>query len=177
MTAATNSRAIPAAMIEAARTGDSSALLTLIATVQPDLRRYARRACRTSSDIDDAVQEALWLMYRQIGTLRAVTAFSAWLFAIVRRECLRLARRAMGTEVLQDETRTDAALSMPDAELRCELVSAIQSLPSHYRDVVILRDIEELTIGEIAERLFITREAAKARLHRARALLREYLVR
>lgn len=168
---------IPATTIEAARGGDRDALLTLLSAVQPDLRRYARTACRTSSDIDDAVQEALWLLYRRIGTLRAVTAFSAWLFAIVRRECLRLARKAMGTAPLDDETRTDALLAMPDATLRSELASAIQSLPEHYREVVILRDIEELTIDEIAARLSVTRETAKARLHRARTLLREYLVR
>lgn len=169
---------IPTATIEAARSGDRDALLALLSAVQPDLRRYARTACRTSSDIDDAVQEALWLLYRRIGTLRAVTAFSAWLFAIVRRECLRLARRAMGAAApLDEQTQTDAVLAMPDAALRSELVSAIQSLPAHYRDVVILRDIEELTIDEIAARLSTTRETAKARLHRARTLLREYLVR
>lgn len=168
---------IPVATVEAARSGDRDALLTLLSAVQPDLRRYARTACRTSSDIDDAVQEALWLLYRRIGTLRAVTAFSTWLFAIVRRECLRLARKAMGTTPLDDETRADALLTMPDAALRSELASAIQSLPEHYRDVVILRDIEELTIDEIAARLSVTRETAKARLHRARTLLREYLVR
>lgn len=173
----TVAQGIPAATIEAARSGDRDALLTLLSAVQPDLRRYARTACRTSSDIDDAVQEALWLLYRRIGTLRAVTAFSGWLFAIVRRECLRLARKTMSIAPFDDETRTDALLLMPDAALRSELASAIQSLPAHYRDVVILRDIDELTIDEIAARLSVTRESAKARLHRARTLLREYLVR
>lgn len=173
----TVTQGISATTIEAARSGDRDALLTLLSAVQPDLRRYARTACRTSSDVDDAVQEALWLLYRRIGTLRAVTALSAWLFAIVRRECLRLARRAMGTAPHDEQARADAVLSMPNAELRSELASAIQSLPTHYRDVVILRDIEELSIGEIAERLATTRESAKARLHRARTLLREYLVR
>ena len=47
--------------------------------------------------------------------------------------------------------------------------------PEHYREVVLLRDVEELTINEIAERLGRTREAVKGNLHRARLLLREYL--
>ena len=52
---------------------------------------------------------------------------------------------------------------------------ALESLPAMYREIVLLRDMEQLTIGEAAERLGLTREATKSRLHRARALLREYL--
>ena len=55
------------------------------------------------------------------------------------------------------------------------LERAIQSLPDHYREVVLLRDFKEFTIDEIAGQLALTREAAKARLHRARGLIREYL--
>jgi DNA-directed RNA polymerase specialized sigma24 family protein len=44
-----------------------------------------------------------------------------------------------------------------------------------YREVILLRDMEQLTIGEAADRLRITREACKSRIHRGRALLREYL--
>jgi hypothetical protein len=65
-------------LIEAARGGDADALVSLIAAAQPDIRRYAARNCR-AADIDDAVQETLLLLYRRIGTLRAVTSFSAWL--------------------------------------------------------------------------------------------------
>jgi len=76
-------------LIEAARGGDADALVSLIAIAQPDIRRYAARNCR-AADIDDAVQETLLLLYRRVGTLRAVTSFSAWLFAVARRACLRL---------------------------------------------------------------------------------------
>ena len=71
-------------LIEAARGGDADALVALIAKAQPDIRRYAARNCR-AADIDDAVQETLLLLYRRVGTLRAVTSFSAWLFAVARR--------------------------------------------------------------------------------------------
>ena len=62
-----------------------------------------------------------------------------------------------------------------DAEIRLDLAAAIQSLPAHYRNIVLLRDLEELTIDEISATLELSREAVKARLHRARKLLREYL--
>jgi DNA-directed RNA polymerase specialized sigma24 family protein len=93
------------ALIEAARGGDEKALVSLIAASQPDVRRCAARNCR-AADIDDAVQETLLLLYRRVGTLRAVT--SAWLFAVARRACLRLLRRSMGM----------AGMPIDDAEAR-----------------------------------------------------------
>ncbi|RDJ98533.1 hypothetical protein DLM46_32925 [Paraburkholderia lacunae] len=57
-----------------------------------------------------------------------------------------------------------------------ELVDALESLPVDYRDVLLLRDFEELTIAEIAERMGATVPATKSRLHRARTMAREYLL-
>ena len=62
-------------------------------------------------------------------------------------------------------------------DIRIDLSRAIQSLPEHYREVILLRDIEEMSIDEIAAVLGLTRESVKARIHRARMLIREYLVR
>src|SRR5437868_12634530 len=95
MTALAGAGRCDPSLIEAARGGDADALVSLIAIAQPDIRRYAARNCR-AADIDDAVQETLLLLYRRVGTLRAVTSFSAWLFAVGRRACLRLLRRSAG---------------------------------------------------------------------------------
>jgi RNA polymerase sigma factor (sigma-70 family) len=153
--------------------GDQSALLGLLKASRPDIRRYAQATCR-AADVEDAVQETLWLLYRRIGTLRAISAFSAWSFAIVRRECLRLGR---ATGVVQDHSpaKERELLTQSDDALRLDLANALQSLPEHYRTVVIMRDLEERTVDEIANALGLTREAVKGRLHRARMLLREYL--
>ena len=67
-----------------------------------------------------------------------------------------------------------ASLSIDD--LRIDLARAIESLPASHREVALLRDFEELTIGEIATQLGLFREATKSWLHGARCLLREYLV-
>jgi len=163
------------ALIEAARSGDEKALLSLIAAAQPDVRRYATRNCR-AADIDDAVQETLLLLYRRVGTLRMVTSFSAWIFAVARRACLRLLRMSAG---IPDEPSdaADARLAhLRPEDLRIDLSRAIQSLPEHYRDVILLRDIEELSIDEIAAVLELSRESVKARIHRARMMIREYLI-
>src|SRR4051812_49480009 len=82
-------------LIEAARGGDETALLSLLAVAQPDVRRYAARNCR-AADVDDAVQETLLLLYRRGGALRAVASFLAGVFLGGRRACPRLPRVSAG---------------------------------------------------------------------------------
>lgn len=166
---------VSAAMFEAARLGDQAAIARLLDLAQPDIRRYARRTCRSSADAEDAAQEALWLLARKVGSIRSLQAVSAWLFTVVRRECLKLARLA-GIGAPEAAAPADVPPDRPDADLRLDLAAAIEALPQGYRDIVLLRDVRELTIDEIAGALGLTRQATKARLHRARLLLREYLV-
>jgi RNA polymerase sigma factor (sigma-70 family) len=163
-------------LIEAARGGDVNALVSLISAAQPDVRRYAARNCR-AADIDDAVQETLLLLYQRVGTLRAVTSFSAWLFAVARRACFRLLRMSAGPPDSSPDDADARLAHLRPEDLRIDLSRAIQSLPEHYREVILLRDIEELSIDEIAAVLDLTRESVKARIHRARMLIREYLIR
>ena len=169
--------AIPSDLFEAARLGDPQSISRLLETAQPDIRRYARATCRSSADAEDAAQETLWILSRHVGTIRSLLALSAWLFSVVRRECLRLARKAGLTPSI-DESEAEAALLVrPEADLRLDVAAAFEALPLHYRDVALMRDIKEMTIDEIAGVLGASRQAVKARLHRARALMREYLTR
>jgi RNA polymerase sigma factor (sigma-70 family) len=170
--------AAPAAeLIERAVAGDLGAIDEVLRQARADIRRYARRSCRSPSDAEDAVQETLIILYRRIGGLRQVVALSAWLARIVDRYCLRLARRLAGLPAAPEAEADRRIAEAPVAELRIDVVRAIESLPGHYRQVVILRDVEELTIDEIGGRLGATRETVKARLHRARAMMRDYLAR
>jgi RNA polymerase sigma factor (sigma-70 family) len=169
--------AISSSLFEAARLGDSRAIACLLETAQPDIRRYARATCRSSADAEDAAQEALWILFRHVGTIRSLLAFSSWLFSVVRRECLRLARKA-GLVPSIDEGEAEAMLLLrPETDLRLDVAAAFEALPPHYRDVALMRDVKEMTIDEIADALGATRQTVKARLHRARALMREYLTR
>jgi RNA polymerase sigma factor (sigma-70 family) len=164
-------------LVQAAYAGDPAAIEQLLRDTQPSLTRFARKYCATPQDVEDAVQETLWIVYRKIGMLRVTKAFVSWAFSIVRHECLRLLRRDEPTtisalDVLEHIADEDNALY---AELQQDVVRAIAYLPSHYRQVLILRDVQDLTAPETAEMLNLTVEMVKARLHRARALLREYL--
>jgi RNA polymerase sigma-70 factor (ECF subfamily) len=164
-------------LFEAARLGDPQAIARLLETAQPDIRRYAHATCRSSADAEDAAQETLWILFRHVGTIRSLLAFSAWLFSVVRRECLRLARKA-GLASSIDESQAEAALLLrPEADLRLDVAAAFEALSLHYRDVALMRDVKEMTIDEIADALGATRQTVKARLHRARAMMREYLTR
>ncbi|MCK1545904.1 sigma-70 family RNA polymerase sigma factor [Bradyrhizobium sp. 147] len=164
-------------LFEAARLGDPQAIASLLERAQPDIRRYARATCRSSADAEDAAQEAMWILFRHVGTIRSLLAFSAWLFSVVRRECLRLARKTGLAPAVDDSEMEAALLARPEADLRLDVAAAFEALPPHYRDVALMRDIKEMTIDEIAAALRASRQTVKARLHRARALMREYLTR
>lgn len=162
------------AMIQAAQQGDKEALLRLLETSRPDLKRIAATQCASLADADDAVQESMLQVYRRIGALRTVGSYGAWLFSIVRRECQRLMRRMRGrTELPREDHRIFAYYTTPD--LHIDLVAAIESLPDKYRVAIILRDFEECTIAEIAGTLRLSRAAVKSRIHRGRVMIREYL--
>lgn len=162
-------------LLQAAHGGDAGAMEQLLRVCRPDVRRYAQRHCLIS-DVDDAVQEALLLLARRLHALRALAAFSGWLLRVVQRECRRLGRKALDYDPY-DEEKLEQWLAVHDNDsLRLELSHALQSLPAHYREVILLRDFEELAIAEIAGRLGLTVAAVKSRLHRARELAREYLL-
>ena len=161
--------------LEAARAGDAHAMARLLGAERTRVVRYAERHCSVH-DVEDAVQETLLIVSRQIGQLRILEAFNGWLFRIVKRECDRM-KRFWRSHVhdYAPERALEQPVCIPVDDLRRDLLQALESLPPHYREVIVLRDVEELTIGDICEALDLTREAAKARLHRARVLMREYL--
>ena len=171
-----NARAV---LIDRAHGGDAVALDRLLAACRPDLERYARRHCE-SDDVEEAVQDALWILYRKLGGLRRAAAFTGWLLQIVRRACLGYARdrQARAARQIQADVETLAAAADPliiDPTLRMALARIISGLPQTYRDAVLLRDVEGLSADEMAGRLGISVEAAKSRTHRARAMVRAAL--
>ena len=160
--------------LEAARGGDRRALERVLTHSRQNLRRYAEHHCAIN-DVEDAVQESLFTASRRLTDLRQLESFTSWLFRIVKRECNRLKRvmRGMLLEPVSEDIAESCRIGSRD--LARDLAAAMESLPAHYREIILLRDLEGLSIQELADRLQLTREATKARLHRARALAREYL--
>jgi RNA polymerase sigma factor (sigma-70 family) len=162
-------------LLAAAQQGDAAALERLLRLARPDVRRYAQRHCLIS-DVDDAVQEALLIVARRVRQLRVLAAFSGWMIRIVQRECRRLGRVALRYDPYDEARLEDWLGSHSSDELRVALAQALESLPAPAREVILLRDFEELTIGEMAVRLQLSPAAVKSRLHRARQLAREHLL-
>lgn len=167
-------------LIMQARAGNQIALIELLEKCQPDLNRFSRKVCSSAEDAEDAVQMALWILYRKIEFLRTISALSTWLFRIVERECYKIFRLNKNNSLMSpndmDEIFGDANVSSSEQSiLRIDLSKAIISLPLNYRTVLILRDINELTAPEVADILGISIEAVKSRLHRARNIVRKKL--
>src|SRR6516165_7003894 len=159
-----------------AQAGDPTAIQTLLIRLQPDVRRYARKQCRSIGD-------------RRGGAGGIACCLSPdWTGARSRfaerldRQSRPASMHAPGFDAHArhrgpDRNRKYGAICprIPTDELRIDLVHALESLSPHLREVILMRDLQEMTIGEIAHALKATRAAVKARLHRARYLIREYL--
>lgn len=155
--------------------GDPMALDNLLAECRSDVRRFAMRHCITS-EIDDAVQETLLIVARHMQSLKPAASFAGWLFTIVRRECQRLSRKMFVHEDVADNQIEIWLAVQSNDESRLGLAFALESLPAHYLEIIMLRVFEELTMSEIGDRLDVTLATAKSRLRRARVLVREYLL-
>ena len=167
---------VDGAVFAAAQAGDPVAIDRVLRELQPDIRRYARRQCHRASAIEDVVQEALIVLYRRLGNVRDPLAVAGWIFRVVTRLCMLPVLALMrGVEELGDRHEAEHFAQVPRDDLRIDLTRALESLPEMYREVILLRDMEQLTIGEAADHLGITRESCKSRIHRGRVLLREYL--
>ncbi|KOX16277.1 RNA polymerase sigma24 factor [Streptomyces sp. NRRL F-6491] len=186
-------------MIAAAQRGDTEALTALVHGSYPHVHRFARTLCATPQDAEDAAQEALFILYRKIGMLRASGALASWMFRIVRNECLRRTRALIlhgpaapgsggpgccddpghhgatdGNHASGDTARSaeEEALLLLEAE---RVGAVIAALPADQRRVLIMRDVQGLPGRVVAGRLGLSTAAMKSRLHRARSAVREAL--
>ena len=162
-------------LIKAAQNGSREDLERLLHQAQPDIRRYAMKHCMIG-DVDDAVQEVLLIMAKKLESLKAVAAFSSWLFTSTRRECRKLGRVTLRFDVWDEQSVDEWLASARGPELLYEVLDAIDRLPQDYRQVLLLKDYQQLSNQEIAERLNITLAATKSRLHRAREMVRDCLI-
>ncbi|MEV4684749.1 RNA polymerase sigma factor [Streptomyces kurssanovii] len=162
-------------LIVAAQRGDIDAITALVSGSHPNVRRFARSLCATPEDAEDAAQEALIILYRKIGMLRASGALASWMFRIVRNECLRRARTMRADAPLPDaavRSAEDVALQRIEAG---EVAAAVAALPAEQRRVLIMRDIQGYSGRMVAEALGLSTAAMKSRLHRARTAVQRSL--
>ncbi|MBF6218432.1 RNA polymerase sigma factor [Nocardia abscessus] len=163
-------------LVTAAREGDAAAIAALVSGSYPHVRRFAHTLCASAEDAEDAAQEALIVLYRKIGTLRASGALASWMFRIVRNECLRQWR----TMTRRPEPMPESAVASAEDEAvqRLEagrVAEVIAALPADQRRVLIMRDVQGYSGRMVAGTLGLSVAAMKSRLHRARATVQHQL--
>ncbi|MFJ2753079.1 MULTISPECIES: RNA polymerase sigma factor [unclassified Streptomyces] len=164
-------------LVLAAQRGDLDSLTALVSGSHPNVRRFAHSLCASPEDAEDAAQEALIILYRKVGMLRASGALASWMFRIVRNECLRRARRAPHERAPLPDTAVRSAEEEALQRLEAARVArAIAALPEDQRRVLIMRDIQGHSGRTAADALGLTTAAMKSRLHRARAALHDTLL-
>lgn len=151
------------------------------------LYRVARAIVRDDNEAEDVMQDAYVRAYQNLGQFRGAASFATWLTRIAVNEALSRLRLRNRNPQLEDDywngedsmnladRSPDPELSASVAELGHLLEQAVLDLPPQYRAVVMLRDIEELSTADTAAVLDLTEENVKVRLHRGRAMAREWL--
>jgi RNA polymerase sigma-70 factor, ECF subfamily len=159
------------------------------------LFRIARGVVDSDLEAEDVLQDAWVRAFEHLAEFRSEAKLTTWLSKIALYEALarkRRARRFVGLasaassaaedpwmfEVEEPEAATpDPEQAAWNGELRAALERAVGAMPSRYRAVFLMREVEGLSTAETAESLDLSLEAVKVRLHRARARLRDDLER
>jgi RNA polymerase sigma-70 factor (ECF subfamily) len=169
------------------REGDERAYREIVERYQRQVYSLAMRMLRSAEDAEDLTQDTFVRMFKAIDRYDPERPFAAWLMTIASRLCidhirrrkvrpLPLVREDPGSHEEQTIDVEDPGLG-PDEitshrEEERQAQTLIDSLPPHYRIVVVLRHQQDLSYEEIAQSLDLPIGTVKARIHRARALLK-----
>lgn len=178
-------------MIAAVLAGEIQIYHELIRPYERSVYVMALSYMKNEADAEDVAQQAFVRAFRKLSSFRAESKFSTWLISITineARTCLR--RQALvrmeSLDQMPDEDRGVSPALLRDwreipseaverDEVRVLIQRAVELLPDIYREVFLLRDVEELTVRETAEALNVSIPSVKVRLHRARMMLQKQL--
>lgn len=188
-----------AELIAAAQQGDQRAFTKLVKRYEDLVYRYAFKLCRDQEAAEEVFQDTFVNVFRKLHQFDRRSKFSTWLYRVVTNNCLmkmrrsKLAKASVSIDAPEGftndpphdeegrvrqtipswrQTPLDGVITR---ETKHHLDEAIAKLPTDYRSVFVLRDVEERSAEETSKILKISVPAVKSRLHRARAFLREEL--
>ena len=175
-------------LVQLAKQGDAHAFEELFRQHYSACLKRARWMIRNRSDAEDEVQNACWKAFQRIDQFRGEGTFSAWLNRIVENQCLMRIREERQLRFLHlDEASASnirielvAQMMDPEDELGDQQIDSllrreISRIPPLLRNVMLLYDVDELPMPEVAARLGLSVPAAKSRLMRARVEMRARL--
>ena len=176
-------------LLEKARQGDQEAFGKLVRLYEKKVYALTLRMCKNPDDAAEAAQEAFLAAWQGLKFFRGEASFSTWLYRLASNACVDLLRkeqrhRAVSGPSLNDEDTymdiaDDAATPQELAErseLREQIEEGLQSLTPEHREVLILRELHQLSYDEIAQTLDLDTGTVKSRISRGRKALRNFLL-
>ena len=178
------------ALIDRAKQGDEAAYRVLLKKYERAVFNICLRMVRNREEAEDLAQEAFTKVFAMLDRYNPAFAFSNWLFKITSNLCIDSIRKRRidtlpmdapvegekGTYARQYQSPDDDPETLLVTGQRMKLLSdAVDNLPPHYRVMILLRHQENLSYEEIAECLEVPLGTVKARIHRAREMLKNRL--
>jgi len=173
------------ALVERVVAGETALFELLMRRNNTRLYRAIRSVLRDEDAVEDLMQQTYVLAFSRLEQFGGGARFSTWLLRIGINEALQKLRRArrwpqVGVEVLEEEPSMEADDAGPENLLaRSELLRMVErlvdELPTLYRTVFVLREVQQLSTAEVADLLELSPEAVKQRLSRAKSALRSGL--
>lgn len=174
--------------------GNMQAFDTIVREYRETVFRVAMRIVKNEEEAEDVTQDAFMNAYRKLDTFKGDSALSSWIYRIaVNTALMRLRKKKRLAEVsyegLQSPDAVDFLWSETDGksdrgdeiaeskELRGQIAIAIAELEPKYKNVFVAKEVEGLSLQEIADEMDLSIPAVKSRLHRARLSLRVSLER
>jgi RNA polymerase sigma-70 factor, ECF subfamily len=177
-------------LVARARTGDASAFGELTERHRNACLKRAMLIMRNRTDAEDEVQNAFWKAFQRLEQFRGEGTFPAWLNRIVENQCLMRIREERNSRFVYLDESTESNVRMelvgqlfsPEDQLGVDEVvnllrKEVSRIPPLLRKVMLLRDLDQLSMPEVAFRLGLSVPAAKSRLMRARMELRSRITR
>jgi RNA polymerase sigma-70 factor (ECF subfamily) len=175
-----------ASLVERAREGDVAAFERLIAQYQAKVYTFAFAFTGNPDHAQDLAQEALVKVYRSLGSFRFQSAFSTWLYSIVKNAYLDAVKSRAGKERALEEPLEEREVErlrevataeerLLEKESRRLLFKALREVPASYRTVLALSDMQGLGYEQIAAALSLPIGTVKSRLKRGRDALKDVL--
>jgi RNA polymerase sigma-70 factor (ECF subfamily) len=146
-----------------------------------EITRLAYRLLGWQSDVEDIVQDVFLSAAQKLDTLRDKTRVRAWLYQITINKCRtwryrqKLRLKFWISRGLEQESDLSSSYKSETQERDAQIRRAVRALPAKYREAVVLRYLEQLSVPEVAKLLGINENSLNVRLLRARTMLRETL--
>lgn len=174
-------------LVRRAQQDDERAFGELVTRYESKVYSLALKMLRNPEDAEDVLQDTFLRAYRGIKSFQGNSTFSTWIYRITANSALmRLRKRQLPTVSIDDADERETPINIADwapgpveqllnQETQAAMAEAIEALPAEFRQVFVLRDLEELSNAEVADILDLSVAAVKSRLHRARLKIRNRL--